>query len=359
MPPIMYQGGTLCGKPRARCLCDQIGSIEPAAADALMTTRSLSRLLMLGLPALLAAGCTASRDDVGQFANDINVYDTGSTDAERFARQAYPVWNRAGPYKERDLFREERYTDNHKAYVRPEPNHIAVHTSDDGDTIGTPIEDGVSANDTSLADDVTTQSITTRKIRSESLVVTTQSIPVRNVALYGKLDDAGHWLPPIPIKDVPSQYLRAEVSYPSSERPGTIIVDTGTRHLYLILGHDRAIRYGVGIGRQGYAWKGRGVIKYKQEWPRWTPSENYVSEKPEMKKFSASYGGLVGGIKNPLGARALYIYAGGEDTLFRVHGTPDWKSIGKQASSGCIRMFNQDVIDLYGRVPDGATIIVQ
>lgn len=324
-----------------------------------MTTRPFSRLLTLGLPLLLLAGCTASRDGIGQVANDLNVYDTGTTDPERFARQTYPVWNRTGPYKERDLFREERYTDNHKPYVRPEPHHIPVYTSDDGSTIGTPIEDGVSASDTSTADDVTTQSITTRRIRSESLVTTTQSIPVSHVDRYGKLDDAGHWLPAIPTRDVPSRYLRSEVDYPSSEQPGTIVVDTGTRHLYFILGHGRAIRYGVGIGRQGYAWKGRGVIKYKQEWPRWTPSDNYVSEKPEMKKFSASYGGLVGGIKNPLGARALYIYAHGEDTLFRVHGTPDWKSIGKQASSGCIRMFNQDVIDLYGRVPDGATIIVK
>jgi lipoprotein-anchoring transpeptidase ErfK/SrfK len=298
---------------------------------------------MFGLPLLILAGCTVSKDDVGQTAHDFNVYDTGSMDAERFARQTYPVWNRTGPYKERDLFREERYTDNRKAYVRPEPRLIPVRSSDEGDTVGTPLEDGVSANDSVPVPDT----------------VTTQSIPVRSVALYSKLDDEGHWLPEIPTGDVPEKFLRREVSYQSSERPGTIIVDTRTRHLYLILGHDKAMRYGVGIGRQGYAWKGKGVIKYKREWPRWTPSDDYVSAKPEMKKFSASYGGLVGGIKNPLGARALYIYAGGKDTLFRVHGTPDWKSVGKQASSGCIRMFNQDVIDLYGRVDNGAKIIVK
>jgi len=305
-----------------------------------MTTRSISRLLMFSLPALLLAGCSVQdKGDATRIANDLNVYDTGSMDAERFARQTYPIWNRTGPYKERDLFREERYTLNRKPIVRPEPHHIPVYTSEEG----YPTKVRIRTDDSLPTDDS----------------ITTQSIPMQSIARYGKLDDAGHWLPAIPTADVPAQYLRKEISYRSDERPGTIIVDTATRHLYLILGHDKAIRYGVGIGRQGYAWKGRGVIKYKREWPRWTPSEDYVTEKPEMKKFSASYGGLVGGIKNPLGARALYIYARGEDTLFRVHGTPDWKSIGKQVSSGCIRMFNQDVIDLYSRVNNGATIIVK
>ena len=330
-----------------------------------MTPRSISRFLMLGLPVILLAGCTtqdgeANKGDVIRLANDLNVYDTGSMDAERFARQTYPVWNRTGPYKERDLFREERYTGNHKPIVRPEQSFIPVRTSDQGGTEGLQLDDGVSASDTSLSDDITTQSITIRRpIRTQSLALTTGTIPAGHTSRYGKLDDAGHWLPAIPIADVSPEFLRREVRYRSNERAGTIIVDTQTRHLYLTLGNDRAIRYGVGIGRQGYAWKGKGVIKYKASWPRWTPSENYVSEKPEMKMFSASYGGLVGGIKNPLGARALYIFADGKDTLFRVHGTPDWKSIGKQVSSGCIRMFNQDVIDLAGRVTNGTTIIVK
>jgi lipoprotein-anchoring transpeptidase ErfK/SrfK len=316
--------------------------------------RSFSRLLFAGSTLLVLAGCAVD-DRPMQLLNAVNVYDTGSTDPDRFARQTYPVWNRTGPYKERDLFREEQYTSNHKPYVRPEPGNIPVYTSDDGDTEGTRLDPGVSASD---IDPQPKRKVVTRRVETDTSMVT-QSIPTTSVALYDKVDDAGHWLPPIPTEDVSPKYLRAEVDYPSSERPGTIVVDTTTRHLYLILGHDRAMRYGVGIGRMGYAWKGRGVIQYKREWPRWTPSDNYVAEKPEMKMFSASYGGLVGGIKNPLGARALYIYAGGKDTLFRVHGTPDWKSVGKQASSGCIRMFNQDVIDLYGRVKDGATIIVE
>jgi lipoprotein-anchoring transpeptidase ErfK/SrfK len=324
--------------------------------------RSLSRLLILGLPLLLLAGCSTYEEGDGvRLANDLNVYDTGSMDAERFARQTYPVWNREGPYKERDLFREERYTANHKPVMRANPETIPVTTSDEGYTSRMPLDNGVSASDTDPNDEVRrTENIRRTRIdRPVDDTFTTQSIPVANVARYNKLDDGGHWLPEIPVRDVPAQFLRREVSYPSSERPGTIIVDTASRHLYLVLGGGKAMRYGVGIGRQGYAWKGRGVIKYKREWPRWTPSDDYVADKPEMKMFSASYGGLVGGIKNPLGARALYIFANGKDTLYRVHGTPDWKSVGHQASSGCIRMFNQDVIDLAGRVTNGSTIIVQ
>jgi lipoprotein-anchoring transpeptidase ErfK/SrfK len=247
-------------------------------------------------------------------------------DADRFAKQTYPVWNVTGPYKQRDMFREDDYVERTAHAVEAHPVPVPEINGYVGDV-------------------------------DERFV--TNSVPVQQTAaLYAKLDDAGHWLPEIPLQDVPGQYLRREVSYKSSERPGTIVVDTRSRHLYLIEGNGRAMRYGVGIGRQGYAWKGEGTIQYRKKWPRWTPSENYVADKPEMKMFSASYGGLVGGVNNPLGARALYIFDNGKDTLFRIHGTPDWKSVGKQASSGCIRMFNQDVIDLYGRVKDGAKIVV-
>jgi lipoprotein-anchoring transpeptidase ErfK/SrfK len=303
----------------------------------------LPRLLTFGLTSLLLAGCSAEhKGEMIRVANDLNVYDTSTDDAAHFARQTYPVWNTTGPYKERDLFREERYTVDHKPITRPDPSYIPVRSSDDGNTQGMQLDDGVSAQDSLPTDDMTTQ-----------------SIPAVDVSRYGKVVDAGHWLPPIPTRAVAPQFLRREVAYTTSERTGTIIVDTASRHLYLVLGHGRAMRYGVGIGRQGYAWKGRGVIQYQRDWPHWTPSEDYVAAKPGMKMFSASYGGLVGGIKNPLGARALYIYAHGKDTLYRVHGTPEWKSVGKQASSGCIRMFNQDVIDLAGRVRNGAAIIVE
>lgn len=278
-----------------------------------MMTKIATNILALGLFAALLGGCNAK-------VSDFDVYDNGSMDADRFAKQTYPVWNRPGPYKERDIFREDEVVEQNALYVPPRARPVIVEVDD----------------------------------------VTTQSVPMPQTArFYGKLDDDGHWLPAIPIESVSPKFLRKEVSYDSSEVPGTIIVDTQTRHLYLILGEGRAMRYGVGLGRQGYAWKGEGRIQYRKKWPRWTPSEAYVADKPDMKMFSASYGGLVGGINNPLGARALYIFDNGQDTLFRIHGTPDWKSVGKQASSGCIRMFNQDVIDLHGRVRDGAKIIVK
>lgn len=284
-----------------------------------MTTKTATKFLALGFLAALG-GCTATM-------SDYDFYDSGSMDAERFAKQTYPVWNVTGSYKERDMFREDEYVEQKSLYVPPRAKPVTVYEVDEG---------------------FTTQSVPNRR-----------EAPTQAVAgLYGQTDDAGHWLPAIPISEVPGQYLRGDVSYPTQQPAGTIVVDTRSRHLYFVLGNGRAKRYGVGIGRQGYAWKGEGTIKYKRTWPRWTPSEAYVADKPEMKMFSASYGGLVGGINNPLGARALYIYADGKDTLFRVHGTPDWKSVGRQASSGCIRMFNQDVIDLYGRVKNGAKIVV-
>lgn len=174
---------------------------------------------------------------------------------------------------------------------------------------------------------------------------------------YGQLNDAGHRLPAIPIERVDPRLLRQTVSYRTPEKPGTLVVDTHARYLYLVEGGGRAIRYGVGIGRQGYAWSGRGIIRYKQQWPRWTPTEGMAEKSTDINNIKVR-GGMIAGIDNPLGARALYIYKNGKDTLYRVHGTPDWQSVGKRTSSGCVRMFNQDVIDLYNRVRDGAEIVV-
>lgn len=174
---------------------------------------------------------------------------------------------------------------------------------------------------------------------------------------YAAINDAGHLLPAIPIESVSPGLLRQSVAYSTSEKPGTLIVDTKARFLYLVEGEGHALRYGVGIGRQGYAWSGRGIIRYKQQWPRWTPTESMAAKSPDLNNIKAR-GGMVAGIENPLGARALYIYKDGKDTLYRVHGTPDWRSIGKRTSSGCVRLFNQDVIDLYNRVRDGAEIVV-
>jgi len=189
----------------------------------------------------------------------------------------------------------------------------------------------------------------------------TYGMPVTNPlhrAMYGVIADDGHTLPEIPLQRVDQRYLRQEVDYQTVEKPGTIVVDTAQKFLYLVQPGGKAIRYGVGLGRDGYAWSGRGVIQYKAKWPRWTPPQEMVSRQPELRTISAANGGMVPGLNNPLGARALYIFKGGKDTLYRIHGTPDWQSIGKATSSGCVRMFNQDVIDLFDRVGGKAEIVV-
>ncbi len=186
-------------------------------------------------------------------------------------------------------------------------------------------------------------------------------LPVSNpvsAAMYSEVRDNDFTLPAIPVSRVDPQYLRQEVDYPSSEKPGTIVVNTKTKHLYLIEPGGKAMRYGVGLGREGYAWSGRGVIQWKQKWPRWTPPDEMVERQPDVRSFSAANGGMNPGLGNPLGARAMYIFKDGQDTLYRIHGTPDWQSVGKSTSSGCVRMLNQDVVDLYDRVPAKAEIVV-
>ncbi|MGF0536912.1 L,D-transpeptidase [Agrobacterium sp. ES01] len=189
----------------------------------------------------------------------------------------------------------------------------------------------------------------------------TYGLPVNapvNRAIYGEQRVDGRTIPAIPLQRVDASVLRREVSYQTPEPAGTIVVDTKSRHLYLVEPNGKAIRYGVGLGSEAFAWSGRGVIQMKQKWPRWTPSDDMVERQPALKPFGVSAGGLEAGLNNPLGARALYIYQNGKDTLYRVHGTPDWQSVGKATSSGCVRMFNQDVIDLYDRVGDKAPIVV-
>ncbi|MFB9951462.1 L,D-transpeptidase [Rhizobium puerariae] len=189
----------------------------------------------------------------------------------------------------------------------------------------------------------------------------TYGLPVSNPVhrtMYDVIRDEGHTLPAIPLSRVDARYLRQEVDYRTAETPGTIVVDTKSRYLYFVQPGGKAIRYGVGLGRAGFAWHGRGVIQRKAKWPRWTPSDEMVARQPELRQFAASEGGADPGLNNPLGARALYIFQDGRDTLYRVHGTPDWQSVGKATSSGCVRMLNQDVIDLFDRVPSGTPIVV-
>jgi lipoprotein-anchoring transpeptidase ErfK/SrfK len=151
------------------------------------------------------------------------------------------------------------------------------------------------------------------------------------------------------------KFLPQEVAYRGKEGPGTIVVDTPNRFLYLVGEGGTAMRYGVGVGRDGFDWQGRGTIAYKRPWPRWTPPAEMIVRQPELEPYRH---GMEPGLDNPLGARALYIFQNGRDTLYRLHGNMDARSIGQAVSSGCVRLLFQDVIDLYSRVPDGSPIVV-
>lgn len=175
-------------------------------------------------------------------------------------------------------------------------------------------------------------------------------------ANYGSFNDAGYQLPAIPIYKVPREFRRQNVSFDTSEVPGTIIVDTSEKHLYFVLPEGRAIRYGIGVGREGFEWQGSARIALKREWPVWTPPPAMIKRQPELAKWR---GGMPPGPGNALGARAMYLFNKGGDSGYRLHGTPEWASIGKAMSSGCIRLMNQDIIDLYDRAEVGAKVIVR
>jgi lipoprotein-anchoring transpeptidase ErfK/SrfK len=196
-------------------------------------------------------------------------------------------------------------------------------------------------------DNVTTGSIRPR--------ISVDKQVTRPELMYASFTDSGNTLPEIPFAKINPKFRRQIVVDPTGEQPGTIVVHLQERFLYLVQPGGDAIRYGVGIGKDGFVWSGRANIQYKKEWPTWTPPSEMIGRRPELEKFR---GGQPGGLTNPLGARALYIFKDGNDTLFRVHGSPEWWSIGTAVSSGCVRMINQDVIDLYNRVPTKTPIVV-
>ena len=182
----------------------------------------------------------------------------------------------------------------------------------------------------------------------------------RYMALYGAVSDK---FPVNALKPgvVPEAYWRTEVDYVTNEQPGAIIVDPRAHYLYFVMSGGRAMRYGVGVGKQGFSWNGEATIKSKQEWPDWYPPMEMIERDPSIKERVGTLQsgiGVPGGLSNPLGARAMYLWQGNKDTLFRIHGTLEPWTIGKNVSSGCIRMVNQDVIDLYSRVAAGATVKV-
>jgi lipoprotein-anchoring transpeptidase ErfK/SrfK len=173
---------------------------------------------------------------------------------------------------------------------------------------------------------------------------------------YAAVTTDKHPIPGVDPATLKPRNVRQLVDYATTEAPGTIVVDTNARFIYLVREGGKALRYGVGVGKEGLEFKGTATVNRKAQWPRWTPTTDMIGREPERYKKWA--GGMDGGTDNPLGARALYLFKDGKDTLYRIHGTNEPETIGQAVSSGCIRMMNQDVIDLYSRVPAGAKVVV-
>lgn len=181
------------------------------------------------------------------------------------------------------------------------------------------------------------------------------TVPPDILAMYAAMPDERFSIPAADIGLVDPIYWRQEVENITGEKAGTVIVDTPNRFLFWTMPNGRAMRYGVGIGRDGFAWEGRGHIAYGREWPTWTPPSEMIDRQPELEPYR---NGMEPSLENPLGPRALYIHQGNRDTLYRLHGNMDARSIGQAVSSGCVRLLFQDVIDLYDRVTWGAPIVV-
>jgi len=155
---------------------------------------------------------------------------------------------------------------------------------------------------------------------------------------------------------MPKKFERTVVNYKTQQAPGTIIIDPREHYLYFVLADGRAMRYGVGVGREGFGWHGTVKVGRKAEWPGWTPPPEMIARERSKGIILPAY--MEGGIRNPLGARALYLYNGSGDTAYRIHGSNEPWTIGRDVSSGCFRMVNRDVIDLYNRVQVGAKVVV-
>ncbi|WP_048646527.1 L,D-transpeptidase [Nitratireductor soli] len=174
--------------------------------------------------------------------------------------------------------------------------------------------------------------------------------------MYSEIDDGDEIIAALDVTKIDRQYLRQQIDYPTDERFGTIVVDPYQRFLYLVQENGQAMRYGIGVAKAGLEYEGDGTIGRKARWPNWAPTLAMIEREPERYRPLAA--GMLGGIDNPLGARALYLYKDGRDTLYRIHGTTEPWSIGKSVSSGCIRLFNHDIIDLHQRVQPGSKVVV-
>lgn len=174
-------------------------------------------------------------------------------------------------------------------------------------------------------------------------------------ARYQALPDERFPIEAVHTDELDPKYARQQVRYETRHPPGTVIVDPDAKFLYLVQEGGYAMRYGVGVGREGFGWSGTAMIGRKAQWPTWTPPAEMINREPALKRYAT---GMKPGTDNPLGARALYLFQNGRDTLYRLHGTNDPSSIGQDVSSGCVRLLNQDVIDLYQRVPTGSKVVV-
>ena len=183
----------------------------------------------------------------------------------------------------------------------------------------------------------------------------------QNPSAYSALGGEPFPITAVNLTDIDPAFLRQNVYYGTSEAPGTIVIDPRNHFLYFVQGGGRAIRYGVGVGREGFGWSGVATIHDMREWPDWYPPKEMIERQPEIKRQMSELQsglGMHGGSRNPLGARAMYLWQDNKDTLFRIHGTVEPWTIGKSVSSGCIRMINQDAIDLYQRAAVGTKVVV-
>lgn len=173
---------------------------------------------------------------------------------------------------------------------------------------------------------------------------------------YEAVDDGEFMIPAVPAQYLPEVNRRQMVSYSGPGSTGNVIVDPHAKFLYLITAPGEAMRYRIAVGREGRGFRGSATINRRAAWPAWTPTANMIRTEPET--YAEFRAGLPGGLNNPLGARALYLYRNGRDTMYRIHGTNDVASIGQETSAGCIRLFNQDIIDLHDRVGNGTRVRV-
>jgi len=174
---------------------------------------------------------------------------------------------------------------------------------------------------------------------------------------YTPMQDGKYYIPAVPPAYLEGVNRRSLVSYQAPDRPGSIVIDPHAKFLFWVMEDGMAMRYPIAVGREGRGMRGETVINRKAEWPGWTPTANMLRSEPEI--YGEFRGGVPGGLASPLGARGLYLYRGGRDTFYRIHGTNDLQSIGNSGSAGCIRLFNQDIIDLYDRVPMGTRVRIR